>query len=393
MMTPQPIADDEINLLDYWRVLVKRKKLLGLIVGAAIIVSVIISLLLPKIYAASVSLLPPQDNSGGASLIASRIPGGLGGLVGGALGLKSPIDLWVGILNSRTVYEQIVSEFNLKAVYETESDEEAIKALKGSVSINKSKEQILSITVEDRDPERAAKLANAFVVALDQMNRGITTTSGGRMRAFVEGRLNEAKLALKKSEETLKVFQEENGAVQLDAQSTAIIGAIGEVNGQLLAKEVALRTLLSYATDQNPEVRLLKAEVKELKAALRKLEEGEGEGLAKRGSIFIPTAELPNLALQYVRLLRNAKIHETLFELLVEQFEIARIQEAKDSPTVQVLDAAIPPENRIKPKRGLIVILSTFSAGFFGVFVVFFLEYIEKAKKEEDAAIIRREVQ
>jgi len=236
---PETLADDEINLLDYWRVLVKRKKLLARIVGAAILGAILISLILPKIYAASTSLLPPQESSGAGSLISSQLPGGLGGLVGGALGLKSPIDLWVGILKSRTVFGKIVSEFNLKAVYEVSSDEAAIKALRSAVNIKKSKEQILSITVEDRDPERAAELANAFVKALDRINRGITTTSGGRMRAFVEGRLNEAKLALLKSEEALKDFQEENGAVQLDAQSSAIIGAIGEVNGHLLAKEVA----------------------------------------------------------------------------------------------------------------------------------------------------------
>ncbi len=384
-MSPQlqPINDDEINLLDYWRVLVKRKTLLVSIVGAAILGSVFISLMLPKIYAASASLLPPQDSAGGASLISSRLPGGLGGLVGGALGLKSPIDLWVGILKSRTVHAEIVSEFNLKEVYEVPNDETAIKTLRSAVNIKKSKEQILSITVEDRNPERAAELANAFVRSLDRINQGITTTSGGRMRAFVEGRLDEAKLALLKSEDALKVFQVEKGAVQLDAQSAAIIGAIGEVKGHLLAKEVALQTLLSYATSQNSEVKLLQAEVKELKRALQKLEEGENNEKLERKSIFIPTAQLPDLVLQYVRLLRKVKIHETLFELLVEQFEIARIQEAKDSPTVQVLDAAIPPEKRIKPKRALIVILSTFTAGFFGIFVVFFLEYIEKAKKEE----------
>lgn len=385
MPPPQPIADDEINLLDYWRVLVKRKKLLTRIVGTAILGSIFISLILPKIYAASTSLLPPQDTSAGASLISSKLPGGLGGLVGGALGMKSPIDLWVGILNSRTVHAEIVSAFNLKAVYNTQNNEEAIKTLRTAVNIKKSKEQILSITVEDRDPERAAEMANAFVAALDRINQGITTTSGGRMRAFIEERLEEARGALKKSEEAVKVFQEENGAVKLDAQSTAIIGAIGEVKGHLLAKEVALQTLLSYATPQNPEVRLLSAEVEELRRALQKLEEGENnkKGELARKSIFIPTTKLPNLSLQYVRLLRDAKIHETLFELLVEQFEIARIQEAKDSPTVQVLDAAIPPQRRIKPKRSLIVILSTFSAGFFGIFIVFFLEYIEKAKEEK----------
>jgi capsule polysaccharide export protein KpsE/RkpR len=375
------VDEDEINLLDYWRVLMKRKRLLALIIGTAAIASVIISLLLPKIYASTTSLLPPEDSAGGMGLLSS-LPSGMSGLAGGLLGKGSPGDLWVGILESQTIRDEIISRFNLREFYQAGTIEGARSALNNVVKIKKSKEGIVFITVEDKEPERATQMARAFVEELDKVNKSIVMTSGGRMRTFIEGRLDEAKVLLASAEEALKSFQEQNRAVKLDAQSQAIIEAIGNVKGQLMAKEVELQTLLSFATSQNPQVEILKTQVKELKQGLQELEVGKGNTLASSKSIFIPTSKIPELSLKYVRLLREAKIQETLFELLTQQYEMARIQEAKDSPTVQVLDVAKVPEEKSKPKRALIVLLSTFTAGFFGIFLVFFLEYIEKASVE-----------
>lgn len=376
------VDEDEINLLDYWRVLVKRKGLLALIVGMAMAASVAVSLYLPKIYASTTSLLPPQDNSSGGLGMIAQLPGGLSGLAGGLLGGESTADLWVGILKSQTVLDAIVERLDLMRIYEAKTFEGARNTLRGSAQIKKSKEGILSITVEDKDPNRAAQLAAAFVEELDRVNKSIVMTSGGRMRTFVEGRLDDVKVSLARVEEAVKAFQEEKGAVKLDAQSAAIIGAIGDVKGQLMAKEVELQTLLSFATPQNPRVGIVMAQLKELKEGLRGLEEGRGGASPSSEGIFIPTARIPGLALQYARLLREAKIQQTLFELLTQQYEMARIQEAKDSPTVQVLDVARVPEKRVKPKRTLIVLLSTFTAAFFGIFLIFFLEYIEKASVE-----------
>ncbi len=378
------IDEDEINLLDYWRVLIKRKGLLALIIGTAATASVIISLLLPKIYASTTTLLPPQDNGSGSALLASRLPGGMGGMASGFLGIKSPADLWVGILKSWTIRDAIVMQLNLKEVYEAETDQAAGEQLGNALNVKKTKEGIVSSTVQDKDPTRSAELANAFVAELDKFNKNIVMTSGGRMRTFVEKRLDEAKETLVVSEEALKTFQEENGAVKLDAQSTAIIGAIGNIKGLLMAKEIELQTLLSFATPQNPQVEILRTEVKELRKGLRELEEGKKDGKRSSGSIFIPTARFPDLGLQYARLVRDAKIQQALFELLTQQYEMARIQEAKDTPTVQVLDVAKVPEKKTKPKRTLIVLLSTFTAAFFGIFLVFFLEYIEKASLTEN---------
>jgi uncharacterized protein involved in exopolysaccharide biosynthesis len=226
-------------------------------------------------------------------------------------------------------------------------------------------------------------MANAFVEELDRINKNVVMSSGRRTRIFVEKRLEEAKMKLVESEESLKEFQEKYKAIKLDDQSTAIIDAIGQVKGQLMAKEVELQTLLSFATSNNPQVEMLRAEVKALKERLNELEEGSNLKTSGQPDFFIPTSKMPDLGLRYARLLRDFKIHETIFELLTQQYEMARVQEVRDSPTVQVLDIAKVAEKRAKPKRRLMVMLSVFLAVFLSVFFAFFLEYLENIKKEE----------
>ena len=377
------IEEDEINLLDYWRVLVKRKLIIGLIVAIAIIASVIYALTLPPIYASTASILPPQEG-GGAGGILSQLSGGLGGLAGSFLGVQTPAGQWMAILKSRTIKETIIQRFGLMKIFEAKTMEEAITTLDGMVKISKSKEEVISITVEDKDPKKAAALANAFVEELDRVNKGMVTTSGRRMRVFIEKRLNEAKIELTKAEEAIKAFQEGNRAVKLDDQSRAILEAIGTVKGQLMAKEVELQAMLSYATPNNPQAEILKTQVEELTEKLRELGEGKKKpGNPSSQDIFIPTAKIPDLALRYARLLREAKVQQTLYELLTQQYEMARIQEAKDTPTVQVLDEAKVPELKSKPSKRQIVMLSAITAGFFAIFLAFFLEYVEKVRVQE----------
>jgi uncharacterized protein involved in exopolysaccharide biosynthesis len=373
---------DEINLCELWGVLVKRKRLIGFIVGITAMVSLIVSLVLPKIYAATTSVLPPQQDTMGMSMgLQQAAGGGLSGSVGGLLGMKTPMDLWVGILKSNAIRDAIINRFELKKRFDVETIEDARLKLNGVVKVLKAKEDILSITVEDESPERAAQIANAFVEELDKVNRGNVMTSGKRTRLFLEKRLREAKEELIKTEVAMKVFQEDSKAVKLDEQSKAIIGAIGKVRGELMAKEVELQTMLSFATPTHPQVQLLQSEVTGLRGQMREMAEGKKNRLpSEQKDIFIPTEKMPDLGLQYARLFRDAKVQETLYGLLTQQYELARIQEAKDSPTVQVLDVAKAPEKKTRPKRSLIVLLSTTTAVFLSVFLVFFLEFLDKGR-------------
>jgi capsule polysaccharide export protein KpsE/RkpR len=327
--------EDEINLLDFWRVLVKYKRLIAAIVVVAFVASVIVSLLLPKVYASTAKIFAPQQEGAG---ILAQLPGGLAGLASGMLGGGTPADLWVGFLESQTLRDAIIERFDLKKLYESKTIEDARRSLNKRVTVKKSKEGIVSITVEDKVPERAAQMSNAFVEELDRINKKVVMSSGRRMRIFVEKRLDEAKVAkvnLAETEENLKDFQEKYKAIKLDDQSKAIIDAVGLMKGQLMAKEVELQTLLSFATSNNPQVEMLKAEIKALKEGLKELERGTDSSKAagSQQDIFIPTSKMPELGLRYARLLRDFKIQETIFELLTQQFEMARVQEAKDSPT------------------------------------------------------------
>ncbi len=387
-MTTNPAsnAEDTINLLDYWRVLVRYRRLIVLTTGAAFVLSVIVSLLLPRIYAATSSILPPAKETLFDSGILSRFAASSGGLAADFLGQGVGTNaLWVGILKSQTVRDAVIDRFDLKELYGAKTIEDARQALDRVVTIDKSpREGIVSVTVEDRDRKRAADMANAFMEELDKINREVVSTSGKRTRVFVEGRLVEAKGEQATIEEAVKVFQEEHQAVQLDKQATEIIEAIGTVKGQLMAKQVELQTFLSYATRTNPRAEILQTEVSELKQRLKELEEGIPEAdNPSSGGIFIPTANIPALAMEYTGLLRDAKMQETLIELLTLQYEMARIQEAKDSPTIQVLDVAKPPEKKIRPKRAVIVLGSTFLAATVVIFIAFLLTYIERVRMQD----------
>ena len=338
--------------------------------------------------------MPPQQDSGMASAMLSSLPGGLESLAGGFLGMKSPADLWVGILNSQSVRDAIIERFKLKEFYgekiipaikaklfgSTFSIEDTRKRLDKAVEIAKSDAEIISISIEDADPEKAARLANAFVEELDKVNQSVVVTGGKRSRLFLEKRLVIAKAELAEAEDKLRAFQEKNKAIKLDDQARVIIESIGLVKGQLLAKEVEFETFLSYAAPTNPQAELLKTQVNELKKQMEEFEQGSVSGNPNNGGIFIPTSRLPDISLQFARLFRDAKVQQTLFELLTQQYELSRLQEAKDSPVVQVLDIAKAPEEEAKPKKPLIILAATFTSAFFGVMLAFFKEYLEKIK-------------
>ena len=374
-VTERPL---ETELLVYAGTIKRHRKLIYSIVGATFVLSVIVSLLLPKAYISTASVFPPQQEATiGSSILSSQIPmAGMGGALSGFLGLKSPADLWVGILMSHTVQDEIIKRFNLREIYGKEKIEDARKALEKKISISKTKEEIILISVEDRDPEAAARMANAFVEELDKINKQVAMSSGKRTRIFIEKRLVEAREELKKIEGEIKSFMEANRAVKLDDQTRVIIESIGALKGQLMAKELEYQTIASYAASTNPQVEILKTQVDQLRKQLTDLDQGNGG----QKDIFMPMAKIPKIAERYTTLIRDAKIQETLFELLTQQYEMAKIQESKDSPIIQVLDYANPPEKKSKPRRGLIVATATFASLFISVLLAFLMQRFERIR-------------
>jgi uncharacterized protein involved in exopolysaccharide biosynthesis len=390
--TVPPEFEDEINLLDLLQVLLKRKKMIFWTTFCAGLLSIIISLLLPKIYTATARILPPQESESGLSGLLSQVGGGLGGLAGSLIGMQSSSDLYVGILESRTVADGLIEKFTLKELYDCEYMTDVYEELSDRTNIGVSRtDQIISIDVEDRDPEQAADMANEYVQMLDQINRAVNISSANRKRMFLENRLKKVKADLAAAEQTLKEFQEKYNLVSIEDQARVAIEGAATIKGEIIATQTELEVLKEFGTERQNEVIMLNAKITELQKQLGKIEKGGnhmsrhpiGKNKNTGSDFYLPFDKLPELGMQLFRLLREAKIQEKVFELMTTQYELAKIEEARNVNTIQVLDEAVPPDKKSSPKRALIVVLSTLVVCFMAVLAAFIMEYIERLKTED----------
>ncbi|HLA47843.1 MAG: hypothetical protein A3I04_02595 [Nitrospinae bacterium RIFCSPLOWO2_02_FULL_39_110] len=377
------IQDDEINLLDYLIVLAKRKKL---IIGVTLLTSIItagISLNMPPIYMAETKILPPQQGSQSmASQIMSQL-GGFAGLAGGAVGIKTTNDLYIGLLKSRPVLDPIIDNFKLMDVYEAKYRDDARNGLAGALKARDDKKSgIITIGIEDKDPKRAADMANAFVEGLKDLTNKFAVTEAAQRRLFFEEQLKNAKESLVKAEESIMGFQERTGAIKIDEQTKAVLTGIAQLRGEVAAKEVQLLVMKTYATPQNPDIQRVEEEIRGLKEQLDKLEHKEGSG--NNPDPLMPTGRIPSLGTEYIRKMREFKYNETLYEIFLKQYEAARLDEAKEAAVIQVLEKAIPPEKRVKPKRRQMVMIAGVTGLFASIFLAFFMEYREKISDDPE---------
>ena len=371
------------------------------------------SLLLPKEYDATASLLPPQDGGASRALLGNlAAQPGAGALVGGFLpGMTSTKDVFVGILKSRTMQDDAIKKFDLVKVYELEESKaplrDARNLLQQMTNIRASREGVISVTVAAYDPKMAADIANFYVENLDRLNTTINVTEAGRTRLFLEERTAEARKALRDSEDRLRAFQTQTKAVVMEGQTKAAIEGTAKLEGQILAAEVQLKTLETYSTSRNPDVIKLKESVEEMRRQLRRMEHGRGQsdrrqGLDVRGQdkalerqrtedsagddrgggdFSMSLGSIPTTGAQLVRLVREAKIQETIFTLLTQQLEQARIAEAKDTPTVRILDRAVAPEWKSRPAVTKNTILGGIAALLVGIVVALMLD--SRSKRRE----------
>jgi tyrosine-protein kinase Etk/Wzc len=368
--------DEEINALDLLAIIARKKfYIIGIPLMAGIIVGAL-SFLMPNIYSGTASVLPPQQSQSGSSAILGQLSA-LGGMSGGSL-LKNPSDLYVGMLNSRTVSDSIIQRFKLQSVYDTKTLTDTRLQLLSSSTIGSGKEGIIVIEVKDKDAKRAAALANAYVEELQKLTQTLAITEASQRRLFFEKQLIQAKQLLVDSEVKLKETQEKSGLIQLNGQAEALIKSSAELRAQIAAKEVALSAMQTFATGSNPEYVRARQELVSLKEQLKKMESGLNQG---SGDMLVGSGRLPEAGLEYVRRVRDVKYAETIFELMSKQFEIAKIDEARDGSIIQVLDAAIVPDKKSKPNRGVIVVSTTLFFGIITMFWVLASEFLRKMKE------------
>ena len=369
----------EINLLALVQILLKNKMLIIKICAVSVVLSVVYSLMLPNRYSATARILPPQKESGGLSGILGQA-GGLVGLATGGLGGGS--DLYLGILKSRSVGDAVIRKLDLMKVYKTKTLEDTRGPLDQAVKALAGKDNIISITAEDKDPKRAALLANTFVDELGRTTVRLNLTKAGTERLFLEKRLDLVKTDLKNAEEDLKTFAQNHKIVQVDSQARASIEGIARLKGELASKEVQLAVLRSTRTEQSEEVKGVETAIGRLKSEIQQLSGNStgGEGIPSVGSV-------PSVGLEFSRKTRELKTQEAILEQLTKQYEVAKVNEAKDSSAFQVLDEAVVSLKKSKPKRSLIVILSTLSAFFGSILFVFLREYLSGLPDDDKKAL------
>jgi uncharacterized protein involved in exopolysaccharide biosynthesis len=331
-------------------VLAKRKRtILGAAIAAAL-VSAGISMALPSVYRSSAKLLPPQQAQSSASMLLSQ----LGGLAGASMGgLKSPADLYVGMLKSRTIAERLTERFSLQKHYEADSREKTWRELELNTVISAGKDGLITIQVDDKDQKLVASLTNGYVEELMRLTKTLAVTEAAQRRLFFEQELERSKNNLAKAEMALKGAMDQRGVVSVDTESRALLETIARLRAQVSAKEIERDSMKAFVTPNHPEYRRVEESLSSLRAELSRLENGRGN--ATGGNDIGAN----NNGMQSIQILRDVKYYQMLYELLAKQYEAARLDEAKDPSVIQVLDPAVTPERRFKPKRAVIVVLST----------------------------------
>jgi uncharacterized protein involved in exopolysaccharide biosynthesis len=342
------------------RILWENRRTLGWSLVWGFVVSLIVVLILPKGYEATAKLMPPESNSsGGAALmaaLATRGAGMLGGLAGDLLGVKGNGAVFVEILESRTVADRLIDEFQLSREYRTTKIEYTRKELEKHTKISEDRKSgVITITVTSREPGRAAAIAQAYVGELDRLVSQLSTSSARRERIFLEERLKTVKSDLDSAATQFSEFASKNTAIDIPAQGKAMVEAAAVLQGQLIAAEAEASGLEKIYTVNNVRVRALQGRIGELREQLQKLGGSNSQVEVRNDNSLYPSIrKLPLLGVTYADLFRRTKIEETVYELLTQQFELAKVQEAKEIPTVKVLDSAVAPTVKSSPHRVLL---------------------------------------
>ncbi len=350
-----------------------------------LVASLVIAFLIPSRYESTTRLMPPDDQAQGLGMVAGLLgrtgeggAGALSGLASSFLGLKTSGDLFMGVLASRTVQDDVVSKFGLQRVYRLYgwrvSLEDARKTLEDRTEVSSDRKSgIITIRVTDRNPRRAAAMAQEYVAELNRVVVNLNTSAAHRERVFLESRLAEVEKGLESAEKNFSEFASKNTAINVPEQGKAMIAAAAELEGQLIAAQTQLESLKQIYTDSNVRVRETQARVDELRRQLGKMGGQAGAAGAATNasdadaeSIYPSIRQLPVLGVNYADLYRQTKVEEAVFETLTREYEMAKVQEAKETPSVKVLDPSNVPEKKSFPPRGLIGLGGAVFAGVLG---------------------------
>src|SRR5437764_1230133 len=370
-------------MLEILIVLAKHKRFLFKSLLLGVLAAIFVAVFLPKKYESTTRIMPPQQSQSIATAMLSQL-GPLAALAGKDVGIHSNSDLYIALLKSRTIADDLIKDFSLIQVYGKKTLVDTRKQLEGQTDIQSGKEGVISVAVRDREPQRAASLSNGYVEELRQLTQTLAVTEAGRRRIFFEREMQNTSEDLVKAELALKQTQEKTGMLQLDSQAKAMIEAYMGLRAQVAAKDAEVESMRSFATPENPDLVRAQHELAALRVELGRFERGQsGTSVAD-----VPLAKVPGAGLEYIRRLRELKYREALFELLIKQYEVARIDESKDAAIIQVVDKAVKPEIQLRDWliRTLIGIVIVVLALLAAVIVTFIREAMARAKEDSQYA-------
>lgn len=366
--TVSPESDDEISLLDLLQVVVDNLRLLVLGPLAVGLVALGFSFVLTPTFTAKTQFLPPQQQQSMAAGMLANL-GSLGGLAGAAAGLKNPADQYIAFIKSVSMQDALIERFGLMQRYETKTRDDARKSLSNLTRIVSGKDGLISVEVDDHDPQFAASLANAHVEELQKLLGRLAVTEAQQRRLFFEKQMGEAKENLTKADEALRSTGVSSSV--LKSNPTAALDTVARFKAAIAAQEVKLASMRGYLAESSPDFKQALNELGALKSQLAKAEKDEPSSAG--GS-------------DYVARYRDFKYYETLFELFAKQYEIARVDESREGAVIQVLDVAQAPERKSKPKRALVAVIATLATGFALLLWVFVRQALKNAAQDPESA-------
>jgi len=373
--------ETEVSPLDILVLLVAHRRFIVRFVLGAAVLAVLVAFLLPVRYEAKTVLLPPTENSSVGSALLGQFGnmGALGSLasLAGGLGIRNRNDMYVAFLTSRSVEDAMIQRFDLMHEYHKKRMSDTRKEFEHrTTAVAGSKDGLIRISVEDRDPKRAADLANGYVEEFRRLSASLAITEAARRRLFFEQQMQQAKDELTGAEEAMRKTEQSTGVLQIDSQARSLIESAAVLRAQVVAKEVQIQGMRSFAAEDNPDLILAKQQLAALQSQLEQLagsqhDVGSGINLSK--------GRVTESGMEYLRRYRDLKYHEAVFELLAKELEIAKLDEAREGAIVQVVDAAVPPDKKSSPHRTLIVIAVTLLACFLAPYWILVRERLARA--------------
>jgi tyrosine-protein kinase Etk/Wzc len=373
----------QYTMLEFLIQFARRKWLIAKITAFTLAIGLVLCFALPNRYTAVTRIMPPKQSQSMAGLLLNQT--GLGALAqaNGASLLSDPNSMYVGLLKSRPVADEIIRIYNLQGVYGAKDMTEARSKLKEYTSIVSEPSTLISISVTDRDKKRAADMANSYTEQLRALSKTISLTEASKRRAFFEQQLQTQKETLVEAEATLQQVQQSKGLVRPDVQAGMLITGVAALRGQIAAKEVELNALRSFSTEHNSDVQLAEHELAGMRTQAQQMEDHDRPA----GSSDIALKDVPKASLDYVRAQREVQYHQAFFDVLLRQFEGAKLDEAREAAVIQVVESAVVPDHKSSPKRFALLAISLFIGLFLGCLSTMVLQRLEQEQMDPEGSV------